>query len=257
MQKTANYGLNKPDGTDTVDISVLNGNMDTIDVKLKNNSDDTEALGEKVSSHLADMTSQANGKGASMIGVEDSAGHFTGTNVEAVLNELFTSASSGKSAIATAAGSPSTSSETFSQLATDITNGKNNIYNAITAKGAIPTSKTFADLVSSIGNISTGKKSANGTLTVDSSGVVSVNSLDFTPTLIILGHRQNVSYAVSALYWDGVLSDASYVCMYVTMPNGENYTRAITVNSTGFSVTMPYYDNTNKMQGTYYWMAIE
>lgn len=56
MQKTSNYGLNKPDGADTVDISVLNQNMDTIDVKLKNNADNTEALDEKGSSHFADNT---------------------------------------------------------------------------------------------------------------------------------------------------------------------------------------------------------
>lgn len=56
MQKTSNYGLNKPDGTDTVDISLLNQNMDTIDVKLKSNADNAEALEGKVSSHLADNT---------------------------------------------------------------------------------------------------------------------------------------------------------------------------------------------------------
>lgn len=156
MQKTSNYGLNKPDGSDTVDISVLNQNMDTIDVKLKNNADNAEALEGKVSSHLEDMTAHGIGDRTQLKTTAKD------TLVNAV-NELFTSASSGKSAIATAAGSPSTSAETFSQLATDITNGKNNIYNAITAKGITPATKNFADLVSSIGNISTGKKCFTGT----------------------------------------------------------------------------------------------
>ncbi|WP_373845089.1 hypothetical protein [Clostridium sp.] len=35
MQKTANYNLNKPDGTDVVDISKLNENADIVDSELK------------------------------------------------------------------------------------------------------------------------------------------------------------------------------------------------------------------------------
>jgi hypothetical protein len=40
-----------------------------------------------------DLASTANGEGASLVGVEDSAGNFTGTDVEAVLAELYTLAS--------------------------------------------------------------------------------------------------------------------------------------------------------------------
>lgn len=39
---------------------------------------------------LNELTLTTNGNGASIIGVEDSAGYFTGTNVEAVLAELYT-----------------------------------------------------------------------------------------------------------------------------------------------------------------------
>lgn len=54
MQTTANYGLKKPEGNDTVDIDVINENMDTIDTKLKNNEDSMGNLQGNVNSHLAD-----------------------------------------------------------------------------------------------------------------------------------------------------------------------------------------------------------
>ena len=34
MQYTPNFNLAKPDGTDSVDVSVLNGNMDIIDSSM-------------------------------------------------------------------------------------------------------------------------------------------------------------------------------------------------------------------------------
>jgi len=42
-----------------------------------------------------DLNSTANGKGASIIGIEDASDHFTSTNVEGALNELYTLASTG------------------------------------------------------------------------------------------------------------------------------------------------------------------
>jgi hypothetical protein len=44
---------------------------------------------------VANLASTATGKGAALVGVEDSAGNFTGTNVEAVLVEVATSLASG------------------------------------------------------------------------------------------------------------------------------------------------------------------
>jgi hypothetical protein len=52
--------------------------------------------------NLTDLSAQTANKGASMIGVQDSGGHFTGTNVESVLAELFTSVSNGKTQLETA-----------------------------------------------------------------------------------------------------------------------------------------------------------
>jgi len=60
---------------------------------------------------------------AKNIAIEDAGGHFTATDVEGALNELFTSVSNGKSLIATAItdkGIPASGSDTFSQLANKI-----------------------------------------------------------------------------------------------------------------------------------------
>ncbi len=38
MKNTTNYGLKKPDGTDAVDIAIINQNMDTIDTTMKSNA---------------------------------------------------------------------------------------------------------------------------------------------------------------------------------------------------------------------------
>jgi len=39
LKYTTNYGLKKPEGTDTVNIDDLNYNADIIDMQLKNNTD--------------------------------------------------------------------------------------------------------------------------------------------------------------------------------------------------------------------------
>jgi len=48
----------------------------------------TATLGESLTNLSNDLSSVAAGKGASMIGVQDAAGHFAGTEVEAVLAEV-------------------------------------------------------------------------------------------------------------------------------------------------------------------------
>ncbi|MDU6856081.1 MAG: hypothetical protein E6370_17380 [Clostridiales bacterium] len=44
MKNTTNYGLKKPDGTDAVDIAIINQNMDTIDTTMKSNSNQINDL---------------------------------------------------------------------------------------------------------------------------------------------------------------------------------------------------------------------
>ena len=44
MKNTTNYGLKKPDGTDAVDIAIINQNMDTIDARMKSNATQIDDL---------------------------------------------------------------------------------------------------------------------------------------------------------------------------------------------------------------------
>ena len=48
MKNTTNYGLKKPDGTDAVDIAIINENMDTIDTTMKNNEKQIKVLAGQI-----------------------------------------------------------------------------------------------------------------------------------------------------------------------------------------------------------------
>lgn len=75
MQTTANYGLKKPEGNDTVDIDVINGNMDTIDGELEK-----RMLSNEFSVSGTPLTTEK-------------------SNIIGMVNELFTSADNGKTSI--------------------------------------------------------------------------------------------------------------------------------------------------------------
>ena len=71
---------------------------------------------------------------------------------------------------------------------TSASNGKQLVGNAITGVDdsvVIPTDPTFEDLASAINGISTGKKWASGEYTVTGDKMLTVNNLQFTPSLII------------------------------------------------------------------------
>lgn len=74
------------DASDAHDASAISnvaaGNIVATDVQAAINELDTEKTA------IADLASTATGDGASLVGVEDSAGNFTGTDVEAVLAEI-------------------------------------------------------------------------------------------------------------------------------------------------------------------------
>jgi hypothetical protein len=151
-----------------------------------------------------DLTNKPN---ASAIPVVDSTNKFVSTNVEGVLEELFTSASNGKASIANAAGVPSVSSDTFSKIANDITTGKANIASAITSKGGSATGADSWDtLVSAIQTINLNKRMATGTTTTNGSYKLIVSGLAFTPKLII---------------WTS--SDKMHVGIYNGYSTGSNY----------------------------------
>lgn len=81
-------------------------------------------------------------------------------------NEAFTSASNGKTSIANATGAPSTSSDTFTKIAGDITNGKASIAAAIRGKGGTASDMaSMTELANATNSIPLGKKYASGTIT--------------------------------------------------------------------------------------------
>jgi hypothetical protein len=94
---------------------------------------DSEKLGGKEPSYYAsnsdlnlyktNLASQELNKGASLIGIHDADNKFTATNVEGALKELFINVSDGKQVVATAItgkGVPTSSSDTFGKMATNI-----------------------------------------------------------------------------------------------------------------------------------------
>ncbi|GCD83658.1 hypothetical protein PTHTG4_27220 [Parageobacillus thermoglucosidasius] len=134
------------------------------------------------------------------------------TIVEAI-NELFTFANSGKSSVASAIGSPASSGDTFSQLATHIINHKTSLANSLgsgsgsdslqtlvntrlqglkntlatnlTNKGQTANgSETLLSLINKVANVNTGKRWASGS-GVPTGNVLTVTNLSFTPRYAI------------------------------------------------------------------------
>ncbi|MBE2934947.1 hypothetical protein HPJ99_06825 [Anoxybacillus flavithermus] len=118
---------------------------------------------------------------------------LSGTDVQTVLKNLFQFANSGKNSVASAIGSPASSSDTFSQLATHITNHKTSLANSLgsgsgvdslqtlvnmrlqdlknmlatnlTNKGQTASgTETLLNLINKVLNINTGKRWASGTI---------------------------------------------------------------------------------------------
>lgn len=152
-----------------------------------------DALGTTVTALLAervakvDLAATTASKGASLVGVQDAAGHFSGATVEAVLAELFTLANNGKLDIASVVGSPATSGDTFAQLKARIQTIKDSLATNLTGKGqASAGTETLAALAAKVANVNTGKRFARGTATTDNSlGRFSVSGLAFKPAVIV------------------------------------------------------------------------
>jgi len=129
---------------------------------------DADTVDGKHASELVDksnLSSQLNGKGASLVGVEDSSGNFTSTNVEGVLDELFTFADNGKTNIASVVGSPATASDTFNQLQTIIQNQKDTLATNLTNKGTSASgTESLKSLADKVANVETGDYSVGDTV---------------------------------------------------------------------------------------------
>lgn len=89
-----------------------------------NSSDETKAATPKAVNALA-----------SLIGALSGLQTTAKTDLVSAINELFQSASNGKTSIATAIGAPTASSDTFSKMASDIQAVKDNLVTYLTGKG--------------------------------------------------------------------------------------------------------------------------
>jgi hypothetical protein len=151
--------------------------------------------GTTFESHLAETATGAHK--AKNILVEDTGNHFAGSDLETVLNELFQYANDGKTSIASVIGSPATSGDTFSQLASHIQTAKNTMATNLTAKGT-PASgtDTLINLANLIANVNTGKKWASGNFVYTSGSDITINNLNFTPSLVFVSFSDtnNVFY---------------------------------------------------------------
>lgn len=177
---------------------------------------------QALTTHQADLASQASGKGASLIGINDSGNLLTATTVEGALAEVMAKANSAF------------------QSASD---GKVLIANAITGKGQIASgSDTFVQLATAIGNIKVGKEKANGTITSASGQVYipgttggagnsyyvsfDMSVLGFVPSILIFTFASKTNTTVGSIWW----KENYYV-------NGSYYANA-QCNGAGFRV--PY-----------------
>ena len=218
MQYTDKLGLKKPDLTDYVNVQDLNDNMDVLDEAVGNMGDDLIA-------HKADDVSQAHL--AKNIGLEDTTGNFTATEVEGAMSELFTNVSDGKNLVGGA-------------------------ITGIDSSVTIPTNPTFSDLSNAIGEISTGLKSATGTTTSTNRGGevngFTVSGLDFMPTIVIAAHGAQGSHVSVLVTAATTLPKLAY---YYSSDDIVKDTIYNTVNASGFSL------QTTSSYIEFNWIAIQ
>lgn len=179
-------------------------------------------LEQTVVAHQADLASQASGKGASLIGINDSANQFTATNVEGALSELFTS----------------------------VSNGKTQVANAITAKGQTASGNdTFAQLATAISAINTGKKWASGTVTSVNTNTT-ISGLPFTPSYVFFysTHRTNTSESQKALF--GLLTKDALLTLVASNSTTKTTYYGYTVRVDTSTNTVSYLGSSNISSGT-------
>ncbi|WP_100406689.1 hypothetical protein [Bacillus solitudinis] len=184
-----------------------------------------DGLQQEVTAHQAEDAIDAHN--ATSITVADANSHFTGTNVETVLDELFTFANNGKTDIASVIGSPATVGDTFIQLKTHIQNSKNDLAANLTAKGQSSVgSETLNSLVDKVPLINTGKGFKMGTIPgnygASWSTTATVSGLPFVPKFIILTYYDNSNPAGTIITHSGKIQN----------PNNSTYQWSIVKNHT-------------------------
>lgn len=239
--------------TTKLNLPTISGNMSADVVRDMNALAEAVDAKAGVASGLATLgadgkvpASQLNvSSSADKITVADANNHFTGTNVEAVLDELFTFASNGKTSIANAAGSPSLPSDTFTKIANDITTGKAGIASAIRNKGgSVSDDASLGTMAQAVDGIALGKRDLTGTSVADANGTIAVTGLPFRPSLVSLRDiTQSNPYTVTAHYSElskiGALADINHA---VSTSNsfGQN---TFTISDNGFTFTYLNFQN--------------
>lgn len=192
------------------------------------------AVSDALTTHKAEDAIDAHN--ATSISVADANNRFTGNNVETVLDELFTFANNGKTDIASVIGSPATVGDTFTQLKTHIQTSKNDLATNLSAKGQSSVGTEPLDaLVDKVALVNTGKKSASGSGTSNSSGVVSVTGLAFTPNKI------SVKIGPKAVFYDRTISASSHVIIdVVTGTAGGAVNNGLTISNSGVTTSFSF-----------------
>lgn len=103
---------------------------------------------------------------AADIAITDTPGNFTTDTVQGAIDQLFTSANSGKTAIANAIGNPAQATNTFAQLAAHVTTGKGQIATA-TGNATVSSSSTFTQLADAVSALNSKIYGVDKTVTFD------------------------------------------------------------------------------------------
>ena len=165
-----------------------------------------------LASHTANLSSQVSGKGASLIGLNDSANQFTATNVEGALNELFTNANSGKQNWVDVVGSPLANTDTFATLKTKTQTLKNTMASNLTIQkqNSVGT-ESLNDLVNKIGNISSSniKSMQSGMYSIpDFVNItnITISAVDLTKAIPEITFRNNYHSNPAQCAWKCILT---------------------------------------------------
>ena len=213
-------------------------------------------LDERVTSDLADLSSQVSGKGASLIGLNDSANKFTATNVEGAILELFTSANDKDKLIKTAiVGKGGTVLDansdgiyTRQELADGVNSIKQGGGDAVETDVASGKTFTNADGVVRTGT-NTNKKWASSSTMVSASSTksfvgvngssslqhyIQVTGLSFKPSMVTLYQAGGFMGSV----WDGSPLVNGFIVF--ASDGGFRLTGNASLNADGFVLPSPY-----------------
>lgn len=177
---TTNFGLKKPLGNETADISVINENMDTIDAAIaaretpsgaqakvdalagEGNTTTVKALKDEVDAHKSENASTTAKGHVQLYNGTDSTSTTLAATAAAVkaamdkANSAFQSANDIKTNWANVVGSPLLATDTSAQLKTKTQNIKNTLATNLTNKGqSAAGTETLTALVNKVANIST------------------------------------------------------------------------------------------------------